>query len=121
MHVLCLSPEPDFLRKVRTAFPERVVELECYSSTQEFLAAAAADGPWNVFLIDFDAAANEYPSPLELSRKLGPQAKVVVIASPKLGEHREQLESAGHVLLLKPVAIGEVGLALRKLFAQKSP
>ena len=117
MHVLCLSTEPDLLGKVRIAFSDRIVEIDCRSNLPDFLAAAS--GLWDIFVVDFDEVGNEYSSPLELARKLGPQARILFIGSAKLSEQRRQIESDGHVLLVKPLAIGEIGLALHKLFAKK--
>ena len=116
MHVLCLSKEPDFFRQVATAFSERILQVECRSTAEEFLAAAA-NRTWDVFVIDLDEVP--YATPLDFSRNLGPRASVLNIGSSRWNERREEIELARQKLMLKPTTVGEVGLALHKLFAEQ--
>jgi len=118
MHVLCLSQELDFFPKITTAFSGRILKVDCRSTPLAFLGAAAS-GTWDVFLIDFDLLGDDYLSPLDFSSKLGPDAKVLIIASSKWADQREPVEAARQMLLLKPLVIGEIGLALQKLHKQK--
>lgn len=118
MRVLCLSRELDFFRRATTAFSGHIREVDGRSHPLAFLGAASV-GTWDVFLIDFDLLANKYLSALDFSRKLGPRASVLIISSSQWAEQRESVEAAGQVFLLKPLVIGEIGLALQKLYRQK--
>ena len=118
MRILCLSQEVDFFRKATTAFSGRIREVNCRPTPSAFLKAVST-GTWDAFLIDFDLLAAEYSSPLDFSEKINHQPPILFIASSKWADQREAVEAAGHKLLLKPLVIGEIGLALQKLHKQK--
>ena len=118
MRVLCLSREVDFFRKATMAFSGRIREISCHPTASAFLKAVPT-GTWDAFLIDFDLLSEEYSSPLDFSGKIDYQAPILFIASSKWADQREAVEAAGQKLLLKPLVIGEIGLALQKLHKQK--
>ncbi len=112
MRVLCLSQEKDLLDQLRTVFGDLILHIEGQTSSQEFLSSAEHD-EWDVFLVDFDALS-ETPSPVQLVRQLPINCGVVIIGSSTFANWHHELKALGALVLHKPAAVGELGVAIRR-------
>ncbi|MGZ4814833.1 MAG: hypothetical protein ACXVZV_05470 [Terriglobales bacterium] len=116
MRVLCLSREKDLLESVGSIFSDRIASLQCTSDAEQFLSSAKS-GDWDIFLIDFDALHNTTADPVAFIRTLSPAHPPLVIGSSTFANWHHDLKQLGALVLHKPITIGEVGVALRKLMA----
>lgn len=114
MRVLCLSNEKELLGHVGAVFSDRITFLQCFADVQQFTASAGSGG-WDFFLIDFDSLHNREPNPVAFIRHLAPVNPPVVIGSSTFANWHHALQQLGALVLHKPITIGEIGLALRKL------
>jgi len=88
MYVLCLSNEPLFPTQIKTAFANRIDEVDCRTDLEEFLTSARS-GEWDVLLVDLDALTSEYSNPLEFCKQLGSRPGVLILGPSRLSEQRE--------------------------------
>ena len=116
MRVLCLSREKDLLENVRRIFSDRIATLQCISEAETFLSYAMADH-WDIFVIDCDALHGSVASPVNFVRELSPENPPLVIGSSSFANWHHDLKQLGALVLNKPVTIGEIGVALRKLMS----
>lgn len=114
MRVLCLSKECSFLMQILKAFADGVDEMGCEATPEKFLEVAGTVR-WDAFVIDFDALPEVFSDPVKFVTGLGPEARVLTMASSRFADWHEQLEKQGALVLHKPTTIGEIGLLLRKL------
>lgn len=117
MNVLCLSNEKELLGHVGTVFSDRITSLECFADVQNFTASAGSGG-WDFLVIDFDSLQGKEPNPVAFIQQLAPVNPAVVIGSSTFAKWHHELQQLGALVLHKPVTIGEIGLALRKLMAE---
>jgi len=117
MKVLCLSNEKELLGHVGTVFSDCIASLECFADVQQFTATAGC-GEWDLFLIDFDSLHTRERNPVAFIRHLAPLNPPLVIGSSTFANWHHELQQLGALVLHKPITIGEIGLALRKLMSE---
>ena len=117
MRVLCLTCETDLLAKVSTVFADQINTLDTVTDPGQFLAAANSSSA-DVFMIDYDQIHLVYPNPVDLVKKMPPHSPTLVIGSSSFADWHQPLRNAGALILHKPVTVGEIGLALRRLITE---
>jgi hypothetical protein len=116
MRVLCLSREKDLCAQVGKIFSDKISVLTCMSSQETFLESATTEA-WDIFVVDFDCLTGGKPNPVEFFHSLRPPHAPLFMGSNGFSKWHDDLRRLGAVVLHKPISIGEVGLALRKLIA----
>jgi hypothetical protein len=119
MHILALSNEPETLRHVARIFSHEVSDITCVGDVSQF-GNSARSGEWKIFLIDYDLLKSHFPDPVAFMEELSSDAQFILVGSHNFADWHDQLRSAGAIVLHKPNTVGEFGIALRKLGANRA-
>ncbi len=122
MRVLCLTCETDLLAKVASVFADQISKLDTVADPDEFLAVAnGASGC--VFMVDYDQLRPTHANPVDFIKSMPKGSPVLVVGSSSFANWHQPLRDVGALILHKPITVGEIGLALRRLITEagKSP
>lgn len=117
MRVLCLSSETDLLANVASVFSDQIDKLDTVADPDQFLVLAnnrSAD----IFMIDYDELHLKYANPIAFVEKMPRGSRMLIVGSSSFADWHQPLREAGALILHKPITIGEVGLALRRLITE---
>ncbi len=119
MHVLALSKDTKTLEQVGKIFPDEISEMAILGEASEFVDSGRFMKK-GVFIVDYDLLKSVFANPVAFMAEMSSDAEFLFVGSHDFAKWHSQLRSAGAIVLHKPNAIGEFGIALRKIAAVRA-
>jgi hypothetical protein len=118
MNVLALSTDSASLEHVARIFADQVTGITPVRDVSRFFESARS-GKWSIFIVDYDLLKSLFPNPLDLIPQLPSGSQFVFVGAHSFADWHDRLRVAGAIVLHKPNTVGEFGIALRKMAADR--
>lgn len=118
MNVLALSADTETLGHVARIFSDQIDQIAPLTQVPQFMQSVNS-GNWKVFVVDYDLLKSRFPNPLDFVDQLPVDSHFIFVGSHSFADWHDQLRTAGAIVLHKPNTVGEFGIALRRLAADR--